>query len=94
MWIAASTRNLRDVLQDIGVDFETDDWEEEQAHFETTRWSHRGHEYVALYAFAVTDDNEKVGVSLGWKFGYVELTIDGGEPTMTDEYEVREMLCQ
>lgn len=83
-----NVRLLREELDLRGIPYEEHDYEAESCHFEATEFEHGGHSYSVLYSYAISDDSERVGVSLGWRFGYLELRVDDGEPMMCDASEI------
>lgn len=87
MRLNPNVRELRERLRDLGTEFEEDDDEYEGDdgelyHFEVTIVERGGHRHVISCSHVITPDNERVGVSKGWKFGFLELATDAEDAAM------------
>lgn len=98
MRIGPQTRELREALTEIGVAFETDDDEFVTddygcfvAHIERTGLESRDGRWMSvIMGWTRDEDGEMRYDTHGGRFGYLELSVDGGEPRMATVGEVME----
>lgn len=87
MRLNPNVRELRERLCDSGIEFGENDGEYEGEdgelyHIEKTIIERDGHTHVISCSHVITPDNERVGVSKGWKFGFLELATDDEDAVM------------
>lgn len=91
MVLNPTVRELRDALDARGIPHDDEDVDEEGAVSQCTVWEHDGDDVVALWAYAVDEDSEKVGLSLGWRLADVlELSFRDATRMLTVEDAMRD----
>ena len=76
-------------IEQVGIDGET--------YIQSVSWAHDGNEATAMYGWCVDYDGECIGVTKGWRFGYLEFYphgVDAGGSRMATVDEILEDVLQ
>lgn len=88
---------LKDGLEQAGIEYVADDVEQAdndgEMHLQSVSWAVGDNEVTAMYGWCVDCDGESVGITKGWKFGYLEFYpngVDGDKSYMATVDEILE----
>lgn len=88
---------LKDGLERAGIEYVSDDVEQAdndgEMHLQSVSWVVGDNEMTAMYGWCVDYDGESVGITKGWKFGYLEFYpngVDGDKSYMATVDEILE----